>query len=61
MAIGFWYYRNQDFGARDPLASVVPPESRHQFGGSISGSIRKDKLFYFVNYDQQLRGLSHPD
>ena len=52
---GFWYYRNQDFGARDPLASVVPPESRHQFGGSISGSLIKDKLFYFGNYDQQLR------
>lgn len=51
----FWYYRDQNFQARDPLASLRPDERRQQFGGSFSGAILKDKLFYFANYDQQLR------
>lgn len=28
--------------------------AQHQFGGTIGGPIRKDKLFYFFAYDQQL-------
>jgi len=52
---GFYYYRDETFAARDPLASIKPPERRQQLGGSISGPIRSNKLFYFVNYDQQIR------
>ena len=51
----FWYFRNKALTARDPLASFRPDERRDQFGGSVSGPLRKDKLFYFVNFDQQLR------
>ena len=54
---GFYYYRDQDFGARDPLASIKPPERRQQLGGSISGPIRPNRAFYFVNYDQQIRNF----
>jgi hypothetical protein len=54
---GFWYFRNQDFSARDPLASINPDERRDQFGGSVSGPIIKDKLFFFTNYDQQIRNF----
>ncbi len=54
---GFYYYRNESFAARDPLASNKPPERRQQLGGSVSGPIRSNKLFYFVNYDQQIRNF----
>jgi hypothetical protein len=54
---GFYYYRDQDFGARDPLATIKPPERRQQLGGSLSGPIRSNKMFYFVNYDQQIRNF----
>jgi Carboxypeptidase regulatory-like domain len=54
---GFYYYRDQNFAARDPLASIKPPERRQQFGGSVSGAIQPNKLFYFVNYDQQIRNF----
>jgi hypothetical protein len=54
---GFYYYRDQDFGARDPLATIKPPERRQQLGGSLSGPIRSNRLFYFVNYDQQIRNF----
>ncbi len=53
-ADGFYYYRDQNFQARDPLASIRPPENRKQFGGSIAGPAIHDKLFFFANYDQQL-------
>ncbi|MFN7933501.1 MAG: TonB-dependent receptor [Bryobacteraceae bacterium] len=47
----YWFYRNQDFGARDRYATytVAPEETRNQYGGSIGGPIAKDKLFYFFN------------
>ncbi len=54
---GFWYFRNQDFSARDPLATINPEERRDQFGGSFSGAIIKDKLFFFSNYEQQIRNF----
>jgi hypothetical protein len=54
-ADGFYYYRDENFAARDPLGSVKPPERRQQFGGSVSGPLRANHLFYFVNYDQQIR------
>jgi hypothetical protein len=54
---GFYYYRDQDFAARDPLATVKPPERRQQLGGSASGPVKANKLFYFINYDQQIRNF----
>lgn len=51
----FWYFRNKQLTARDPLATFRPDERRDQFGGSISGPLVKDKIFYFLNFDQQLR------
>jgi Carboxypeptidase regulatory-like domain len=56
-ADGFYYYRDQNFAARDPLATIKPPERRQQLGGSLSGPIRANKMFYFANYDQQIRNF----
>lgn len=54
-ASAFWFFRNRTLDARDHFASVNPPESRHQFGGDLSGPILKDKLFFFLNTEEQLR------
>jgi hypothetical protein len=54
---GFWFFRNRTLDARDPLESFNPSESRHQFGGSIGGRIIKDKLFFFLNTEEQLRNF----
>ncbi len=51
----FYYYRDQNMMAQDPFATFKPSERRQQFGVSLGGPIKKDKLFYFVNWDQQLR------
>jgi outer membrane receptor protein involved in Fe transport len=51
----YWFFRNQDFNARDPFATINPQERRDQFGASAGGKIIRDKLFYFFNYDGTLR------
>jgi hypothetical protein len=51
----FWYFRNQAFNSKDPLATIKPDESRHQFGGSVAGPLVRNRLFFFTNVDQQLR------
>lgn len=64
----FYFQRNNDWGARNPLATqtvlvggtptvvgIKPDDVRHQFGGTFGGPIVKDKLFFFFSYDQQKR------
>ncbi len=66
----FYFQRNNDWGARNPLAflssvsngvvtraGIKPEDVRHQFGGTIGGPIKKDKLFFFFSYDQQRRNF----
>lgn len=49
---GYWFFRNRTLEAADRYANGVKlPEWRHTAGGSIGGAIKKDKLFYFLNYD----------
>jgi hypothetical protein len=53
----YWFFRNRTLEARDPFATYNPPEWRHQVGGSLGGAIKKDKLFYFFNYEKLKRNF----
>jgi hypothetical protein len=46
----FDFLRNGDLNARDFFASSRDSLKRNQFGGTIGGPIRKDKLFFFAGY-----------
>ncbi len=49
---GYWFFRNRTLEAADRYSNgVKAPEWRHTAGLSLGGSLKKDKLFYFVNFD----------
>jgi len=54
------YGRNGDWDARDFFADQAVPLSLQQFGGSAGGPIKKDKLFYFVNFEDQRYSVGNP-
>ena len=55
------FFRNSVLDAldySDQIAGLTspPPFRRNQFGGAIGGPIKKDKLFWFVNYEGLRQG-----
>jgi hypothetical protein len=46
----FEFIRNGDFNARNFFAATQDSLRRNQFGGTVGGPIRKDKLFVFSGY-----------
>lgn len=47
----FEFFRNQHLDARSFFAGQKPPYHQNQFGGSNGGPIKKDKVFYFADYE----------
>lgn len=53
----FEFVRNEKFDARPFFSPGRPGYKRNQFGGTLGGPIRKNKLFFFVSYQgTQTRG-----
>lgn len=57
------FLRNSALDARNYFDSTKPPFRRNQFGAAVGGPIRKDKTFFFVNYEglRQSLGVTHVD
>ena len=52
----FYFLRYPDLNALDPYGKshnvfTQPVHQQHQFGGSVGGPIKRDKLFFFFTYD----------
>ncbi len=52
----FYYFTNNDLATDDALGRPLNFR-RQQFGGVVGGPIKKDKLFFFAAYDQQLQTI----
>ena len=48
---GFGYFRNSYFNASDPISKKVNTFADEQYGGTLGGKIRTDKLWYFGSYE----------
>ncbi len=68
----FFYDRDNRLGARNPLgflrtfdatsgtttvAGIKPTDKRYTYGADIGGPIKKDKAFFFFNYDEVRRNF----
>ena len=47
----FEYFRNDAMDAKNYFSTKETPLRLNQFGGNLGGPIKKDKLFFFVNYE----------
>jgi Carboxypeptidase regulatory-like domain len=49
----YYFNRNEAFGKKSPFTSTKQKVRDYNAGGSVGGPIIRDKLFYFLNYEQQ--------
>src|SRR5882672_5447106 len=48
----YYFHRNSALDARNFFdLGTIPAFRRHQFGGAAGGPIKKDKTFFFANYE----------
>ena len=55
------YFQNRDLNAENLPAEQVLPNPRFDFnryGGQLGGPVKKDKIFFFANYERQTTGQS---
>ena len=60
----FWFFRDRELNANTSInkSRGIPRQPYHfnQFGGNVGGPIKKDKLFFFGNYDGQRNTNPNP-
>jgi hypothetical protein len=60
----FYYNRNSATGANDALDKSIgnpkPPDSLQQFGAGVGGPIVRNRLWFFIDYEQQLHNNPMP-
>src|SRR2546426_4441334 len=50
----FYYLRDSTFGARNPFMNFKPHDQQQQFGMTLGGPIRRNRVFFFAGFDQHI-------
>lgn len=51
---GFYYFRDSSLGAALPFLAFRPHNRQQQLGGTISGPLKRNKVFFFGGFDQHI-------
>ena len=51
---GFYFLRDSALAATAPFVGFKPSSRQHQFGGTLGGPIKRNKVFVFAGYDQHI-------
>jgi hypothetical protein len=51
---GFYYLRDRAFDAQQAFSPTKPDDRQQQFGGTVGGPIKKDRVFLYGGFDQHL-------
>ena len=54
----YGFFRNQRFDARNPLAPTKDLLTQAQYGATASGPLRRERTFFFSNFEQTRRNYS---
>jgi hypothetical protein len=54
----YGFGRNQRFDARNPLATSKDKLTQALYGATMSGPLRRDRTFFFTNFEQTRRNYS---
>ncbi|HEY3619926.1 MAG TPA: TonB-dependent receptor, partial [Candidatus Sulfotelmatobacter sp.] len=50
----FYHLRDSSFGAADAFLAFKPHNRQQQFGGTIGGPLKRNKIFFFGGFDQHI-------
>jgi len=50
----FYYLRDRYFDAQQAFATCKPDDRQQQFGGTLGGPIRRDRVFFYAGFDENL-------
>ncbi len=51
----YGFLRDAHFDARNPMAATRDPLTQTQYGGTLGGPIKRDRTFFFANFEQTRR------
>lgn len=54
----YGYFRSSDWSAENSLSHTVLPLTQAQYGASLGGPVRKDRTFFFNNFEQRILNQS---